>query len=44
MLLEQVGLPGAATAVEEAVVADLAARGSSRRTTSEVGDAVLARL
>jgi 3-isopropylmalate dehydrogenase len=44
MLLEQVGLPGAATAVEEAVVADLAARGGSRRTTSEVGDAVLARL
>ena len=44
MLLEQVGLPGAATAVEEAVVADLAERGGSRRTTSEVGDAVLARL
>ena len=44
MLLEQVGLPGAARAVEEAVVADLAQRTGSRRTTSEVGDAVLARL
>jgi 3-isopropylmalate dehydrogenase len=44
MLLEHVGLGAAASAVEDAVVADLAERGSTRRSTTEVGDAVLARL
>jgi 3-isopropylmalate dehydrogenase len=48
LLLEQVGLPDAASAVEQAVVADLAARGAdradARRSTREVGDAVLQRL
>jgi 3-isopropylmalate dehydrogenase len=45
LLLEHLGFDDAARAVEEAVVADLAAReaGTSRRT-SEVGDAVAARL
>src|SRR3954451_3588315 len=41
LLLEQVGLPDAASAVERAVVADLAARGAergdARRSTREVG-------
>jgi 3-isopropylmalate dehydrogenase len=44
LLLEQVGMPDAASAVEQAVVADLAERGDVRRSTSEVGDAVLQRL
>jgi 3-isopropylmalate dehydrogenase len=44
LLLEQVGLPDAASAVERAVVADLAERGDARRSTREVGDAVLQRL
>ncbi len=44
LLLEQVGLPDAASAVEQAVVADLAERGDVRRSTREVGDAVLHRL
>ncbi len=47
LLLEQVGLPDAASAVERAVVADLAERGgrsTARRSTREVGDAVLQRL
>ena len=45
LLLEHLGFDDAARAVEEAVVADLAARdaGTSRRT-SEVGDAIAARL
>ncbi len=44
LLLEQVGLPDASSAVEQAVVADLAERGDARRSTREVGDAVLQRL
>jgi 3-isopropylmalate dehydrogenase len=44
MLLEHVGLEAAATAVEDAVVADLADRGDTARSTRTVGDAVLARL
>ncbi|MEO7981140.1 MAG: isocitrate/isopropylmalate family dehydrogenase, partial [Sporichthyaceae bacterium] len=47
LLLEQVGLPDAASAVERAVVADLAERGgrsTARRSTRDVGDAVLQRL
>jgi 3-isopropylmalate dehydrogenase len=45
LLLEHLGLDDAARAVEDAVVADLAARtpGAPRRT-SEVGDAIAARL
>ena len=44
MLLEHVGLPAAAASVEHAVVADLADRGDAKRSTSQVGDAVRARL
>jgi 3-isopropylmalate dehydrogenase len=44
LLLDHVGLADAARAVEAAVVADLAGRGDGRRSTREVGDAVLARL
>jgi len=44
MLLDHVGLGEAGAAVESAVVADLAERGDSRRSTRAVGDAVLARL
>jgi 3-isopropylmalate dehydrogenase len=44
LLLEQVGLPDAASAVQRAVTADLAERGDVRRSTREVGDAVLQRL
>ena len=44
MLLEHVGLGAAATAVEDAVIADLADRGTTRRSTREVADAALARL
>ena len=44
MLLDHVGLGEAGAAVEAAVVADLAERGDSRRSTRAVGDAVLARL
>lgn len=44
LLLEHLGLEDAARAVEAAVVADLAARDGSARRTSEVGDAIAARL
>ena len=44
MLLDHVGLGESGAAVEAAVVADLAERGDSRRSTRAVGDAVLARL
>ncbi len=44
LLLEHLGLDDAARAVEDAVVADLAARDGSARRTSEVGDAIAARL
>jgi 3-isopropylmalate dehydrogenase len=44
LLLEHLGLEDAARAVEDAVVADLAARTGSGRRTSEVGDAIAARL
>ena len=43
MMLEHLGLDEPAARVERAVAADLAARGASRRRTTEVGDA-LARL
>lgn len=44
LLLEHLGLEDAARGVEDAVVADLAARTGSGRRTSEVGDAIAARL
>jgi 3-isopropylmalate dehydrogenase len=44
LLLEHLGLDDAARSVEDAVVADLAARGSGTRRTSEVGDAIAARV
>lgn len=44
MLLDHVGLPDRARAVEAAVAADLAERGVAPRTTSAVGDAIAARL
>jgi 3-isopropylmalate dehydrogenase len=44
LLLEHLGHGPAAAAVEGAVAEDLRTRGDSRRTTREVGDALLARL
>ncbi|MBK8469979.1 MAG: 3-isopropylmalate dehydrogenase [Candidatus Phosphoribacter sp.] len=44
MLLEHVGLSGAAKAVEQAVAADLAQRGGEARSTTVIGDAIVARL
>ncbi len=44
LLLEHVGLPGAAGRVEAAVTADLAEREAVRRSTREIGEGVLARL
>lgn len=43
MLLEHVGAPVAANAVEAAIAADLAERGESARTTSQIGDAIAER-
>ena len=44
MLLEHLGRPEDAQAVETAVAADLAERGTTPRTTQAVGDAIAARL
>jgi 3-isopropylmalate dehydrogenase len=44
LLLEHLGLTEAASAVDEAVAADLGARGDAPRTTTQVGDAIAARL
>jgi 3-isopropylmalate dehydrogenase len=44
LMLDHLGLEDAARRVEEAVLADLAARGSAARRTSEVGDAIAARV
>jgi 3-isopropylmalate dehydrogenase len=44
MMLDHVGLPDAARAVEAAVAADLAERGSAPRSTTQVGEAIRARL
>ncbi|SNU02281.1 3-isopropylmalate dehydrogenase [Ruaniaceae bacterium KH17] len=44
MLLRHVGRTDAADAVDAAVAADLAERGSAKRSTAEVGDAIVARL
>ncbi|GMA89783.1 hypothetical protein GCM10025869_03120 [Homoserinibacter gongjuensis] len=44
LLLDHLGLPDAARRVEAAVAADLAERGSTPRTTAEIGSAIAARL
>ncbi len=44
LLLDHLGLPDAAAQVTAAVTADLASRGSTARTTSQVGDAILSLL
>ena len=44
LLLEHFGYADATAAVNAAVTEDLAARGASVRTTSEIGDAIVARL
>lgn len=44
MLLDHLGAADAAKAVENAVSADLASRGTAARSTSQVGDAIAARL
>jgi 3-isopropylmalate dehydrogenase len=44
LLLDHVGLPEVATSVEAAVAADLESRGTTRRTTRDIGEAVLDRL
>jgi 3-isopropylmalate dehydrogenase len=44
LLLDHLGLPDAARRVETAVAADLAERGSTPRTTAEIGSAIAARL
>jgi 3-isopropylmalate dehydrogenase len=42
LLLDHLGLPAAAARVTAAVTADLASRGTTKRLTSEVGDAIAA--
>lgn len=44
MLLDHMGLTDAARDVERAVAEDLAARGDAKRSTSAVGEAIMARL
>ncbi|KQZ08651.1 3-isopropylmalate dehydrogenase [Agromyces sp. Root1464] len=44
LLLDHLGRTEAAQRVQRAVVADIAERGDTRRTTSEVGDAIAARV
>ena len=44
MLLDHLGESAAAAEVEAAVAADLAERGTSVRSTSEIGDALAARV
>jgi len=44
MMLDHLGLSDAARDVERAVAADLASRGDKKRSTSEVGDALVAAL
>jgi len=44
LLLDHLGLPDAARRVEAAVAADLAERGSTTRSTDEIGTAISARL
>jgi 3-isopropylmalate dehydrogenase len=40
MLLDHIGAPEAAAAVENAVASDLASRGTAVRSTSQIGDAL----
>jgi 3-isopropylmalate dehydrogenase len=44
MMLDHLGLSEAARDVERAVASDLATRGDKKRSTSEVGDALVAAL
>jgi 3-isopropylmalate dehydrogenase len=44
MLLDHLGLTDASAAVERAVAADLAERGTTARSTAEVGDAIVGRI
>ena len=44
LLLDHLGLSEEAARIEKAVIADIAARGSERRSTSEIGDAIAARV
>jgi 3-isopropylmalate dehydrogenase len=44
MLFEHFGQPDAAARIQAAVEADVQDRGEGARTTSEAGDAILARL
>jgi 3-isopropylmalate dehydrogenase len=44
MLFAHFGYSNAATKIQQAVAADLANRGSTPRSTSEIGDAIVARL
>lgn len=44
MMLDHLGLPEAARDIERVVAADLLTRGSSKRSTSEIGSALLAAL
>ena len=44
LMLDHLGESAAAVAVESAVAADIAARGDTRRSTAEIGDAITARL
>jgi len=44
LMLDHLGYPEAAAAVDAAVLADLSARTGAARATSEVGDAIVARL
>jgi 3-isopropylmalate dehydrogenase len=44
LLLDHLGFSDAAKAIDDAVLADLAERGTAPRRTSEVGDAIAARL
>jgi 3-isopropylmalate dehydrogenase len=44
LMLGHLGMPEAADRVDTAVIADLAARGDARRSTSQIGDAIVAAL
>jgi 3-isopropylmalate dehydrogenase len=44
LLLSHLGLTDAAARVNEAVLSDLAARGSTQRTTTQIGDAIVERI
>ena len=44
MMLDHLGFPAAAQEIEAAVNADLLGRGDKKRSTTEIGDALLAQL